>query len=306
MVLPDPFTAVATSLGLLSTLFGLLITSVRTIHETREDFRQYQLELDLLSTRVNDVLHKVQHIDKTWAAGTSFGEDLYADIFGAKAAEEVTNRAELVKSFVEVVLRIFRKGYDVETWRNHVGRLPQNTSGILRPEDTLAWKDWAEQAFRGFAQRIRVEHVLEGHTVKRVAFAMLRRADLAKKINSLEQAMKSFEDCLQHHFRQLPNICEKPSEPDREFFKSILQLAGSHQDLTNCLSRKYHAALNSSRQCGIYLAEDERQAVCQDLATSAQIHFELCVSHDSYSRDGGLVRICWPNDEDSTKTWWGE
>ncbi|KAM0710722.1 hypothetical protein Q7P35_001460 [Cladosporium inversicolor] len=120
MVLSEPFTAVTASLGMLSTLFGLLITSVRTIHEIREDFRQYQLELNLLSNKVDDVFQKVQHIDRTWVAGVSLGEDMYTKIFGESAAAEVANRTRLVECFSKVVLEVLGKGYDVETWRERV------------------------------------------------------------------------------------------------------------------------------------------------------------------------------------------
>lgn len=309
MVLPEPFTAVAASLGLLSTFFGLLVTSVRTILEIGEDFRNYQLELSLLSNKVDDVLQKVEHIDRTWVAGTSFGEDLYTKILGGEAAAQVAKRAKLVEASSQVVLKVFRKGYDVETWRERVGLLPQNTSGILRPEDSLAWKEWAEQVFRGFAQRVRVEHVLASQAAKRVTFAMLRRADLARKVKSLEEAMQSFESCLQNHFRGLPSIGEKPSEPDREYLKSFIQLAGSHQELTDCLLREYHATLSSSRQCGVYLAEAERRTVYQDLLARAQIRFELCISlpgaPDS-SRDGELARIQWPDIDDASKIVYGK
>lgn len=303
MVIPEPLTAVATSLGLLSSLFSLMITSVRTLHEIREDFDQCEKKLVLLSNIVADVHRKQGTIDSTWVAGIYHGEELFTQIFGKDASLEIKRRTENVGDFAEIVLNVFKKGYEVETWRGRVGRVPQNTSWVLGRKETSAWKEWADHIFADFKENIRVQRLLEGPTAKRVSFAMIHRANLERKVADLQRAMASLVDCINDNDQRLPEICGKRSKSTRDFLKSILRLDKSHNDLSQFLSCKLHEAQAINKDLGIFLMNDENRVMLENLAVRDRIHFELCISppseQGSHLRDGVTRSLYWPRDRQS-------
>lgn len=301
MVVPEPFTVVATSLGLLSSLFSLIITSVRTLHEIREDFRQCEKKLVLLSNIVADVHRKQERIVSTWVAGTCHGEELYTYLFGREASEEIRSRTENVRDFAGIVLDVFNRGYDVETWRRRVGQAPRNTSWVLAPNETSAWKSWADHIFAGFKQGIRVEQLLEGPTAKRISFAMIHRADLERKVVDVQRAMQSLETYINDCEQRLPDICGKASKSTQEYLKSILQLERSHEDLSNFVSRKLGEVQATKKDLGIFLDADEDRTMLETLAARNRIHFECCISqtseHGPRLRDGINTSFSWPRDK---------
>lgn len=289
-MIPEPFTAVVAGVGLLSGLLALFVNSVRTVHETYKDFRDCSDKLQLLNSRVEDIEKELRTIKHQWGTEKSWGEDAYIRIFGVQANTAAAQRAQNVERFMEAVLDVFRKGYDMELRRDHVGPLPENTPGVLEPGDKRVWKKWAKGTFDISQGNVRRVATLDVPVATRIAFAMIRRPDLETKVDSLEQAMKTLSVCLKRNFEQLPDICGKSTQPKAVFFASMLRLQTSNDDFARYVTDVHETANAKGKACGIFLDIEKRELMYQNHLDSPPKPIELLMSMKNFPD----FKIIWP------------
>lgn len=289
-MLPDPFTAVVGGVGLLSSLFALLISSVQTIHDAHGDFTTYSTKLQSLKHRVEDVDRGIRIIEEIWDLGYSIQDSMYMCVFGDAAKTEAVARIQNLQECMDLVWNVFRKGYDIKLWREHVGWLPRNNSAVLQPGDTSKWRKWAKKISASFPKRVRNVKVLDADVAKRIAFAMIRRADLEKKVGDLEQALKSLKSCLEDHFERLPDICNKPPRPRFDYLMSLSRLQTNNKTFAQYMSDVRAIATDSNQRCGIFLDLDKREMMFRNHLEVPPKAIEIFISMSTFSD----FEIVWP------------
>lgn len=321
-MIPEPFTATAAGLGLLSTLFGLLINSVKTNANIVADWKSFENTLESYRNRIDNCMSRLERICYQWQVR---GPDLEADyryLLGAKGLDGMRRRLQSISDNYDAVLSLFSKGYDVDeparpSWRSRIKRQGAGAAQVLKDDDNpvssvAVWQLWASRHIAKLKESggaATDETSFDASAVTKVAFVLIRSDDLNKKVGALETAVSTLKGFLDDRYEQLPSITRaKAKEVSPDFLNELLEF---HKLMTSCsqvMSDLVWAADWRHQICGFQAKDFDHPETFVRMMDEVPQRFDLSLQDKMQGRNVTYTpaSVTWPLSTTNPKGVYGQ
>lgn len=320
-MIPEPFTAMASGLGLLSTLFALVVNSVQTNARLLADWITFPDTMIAYQTRIDNCASRFEKLSSCWKPRHHGRSADYEYILGPQALNGLAQRVSSVLAHEAAVVSLLSKGYEVDdtpsrSWRERVKwrRTSESARDQGKPSSstdlessTSAWRCWMSAQVQSLrdpsANHAKVEPIAPNALTK-VAFVLIRSEEFKNKVSALETAVKTLEEFLRDRYERLPAIATtKPADACPEYFDEMLDFRDSAQRFFTDLSALTDVARGRGEVCNFQAKQIDHRETIRRLTHATSLSIELSSGRRVFHTREALYRsmcIVWPFSDDTS------